>query len=315
MKVGGCFRTQYGAEIYARIQTVISTVQKLQFNPFNELYITLSGGIPEYHVDGGNPLQNFTQLLTLFYNDCRFNSIQFNSIQFNLIQFNSIPKGNHFKTKQEFVMKKMYLWLFSVVMVVLSISFAGCDSIMQKQKQMTSLEAFEKVFTIASNVYLRSTRYSKESILSISNRIQIEHENQNSLGKKQNEQDMETLTAGLITNGEWEQILEASKVITKEHPEMESMTPEVRLIYIKQLFASDEGSSPLSKTDRSCKDNCKRDLAADLLWIGGERLAGMLGCAATGPLASACIGATMGLAAAAILKEVWHYYNCVDSCS
>jgi hypothetical protein len=43
MKVSGCFRTQYGAEIYARIQSFISTVRKLQFNPFNELYTVLSG--------------------------------------------------------------------------------------------------------------------------------------------------------------------------------------------------------------------------------------------------------------------------------
>ena len=48
MKVSGCFRTQFGAEIYARIQSVTSTVRKLQFNPFNELYTMLSGGIPEY---------------------------------------------------------------------------------------------------------------------------------------------------------------------------------------------------------------------------------------------------------------------------
>jgi transposase len=53
MKVSGCFRTQYGAEIYARIQSFISTVRKLQFNPFNELYTALSGGIPEYRVAGG----------------------------------------------------------------------------------------------------------------------------------------------------------------------------------------------------------------------------------------------------------------------
>jgi transposase len=53
MKVSGCFRTQYGAEIYARIQSFISTVRKLQFNPFNELYTVLSGSIPEYRVAGG----------------------------------------------------------------------------------------------------------------------------------------------------------------------------------------------------------------------------------------------------------------------
>lgn len=50
MKVSGCFRTQYGAEIYARIQSFISTVRKLQFNPFKELYTVLSGGIPEYRM-------------------------------------------------------------------------------------------------------------------------------------------------------------------------------------------------------------------------------------------------------------------------
>lgn len=53
MKVSGCFRTQYGAEIYARIQSFISTVRKLQFNPFNELYTVLSGGIPAYRAAGG----------------------------------------------------------------------------------------------------------------------------------------------------------------------------------------------------------------------------------------------------------------------
>ena len=199
-------------------------------------------------------------------------------------------------------------------MVVLSISFTGCDD-MQNKKQMTSFEAFEKASAIASNIYFRSSHYSKETILSMSSQIQIEHERQNSLGKKQDEQDMEALTVGLITNGEWAQILEASKAITKKHPEMESMTSEARRIYIKQLFAIPEGSKTLSKTDRSCKDNCKRDLAADLLWIGGERLVGMLGCAAAGPLAGACVGASMGVSALAVLREIWHYYNCVDSCS
>ena len=53
MKVSGCFRTQYGAEIYARIQSFISTVRKLQFNPFNELHAVLSGDIPEYRLAGG----------------------------------------------------------------------------------------------------------------------------------------------------------------------------------------------------------------------------------------------------------------------
>lgn len=53
MKVSGCFRTQYGAEIYARIQSFISTVRKLQFNPFKELHTVLAGGIPEYRLAGG----------------------------------------------------------------------------------------------------------------------------------------------------------------------------------------------------------------------------------------------------------------------
>lgn len=53
MKVSGCFRTQYGAEIYARIQSFISTVRKHQFNPFNELYTVLAGGIPGYRVAEG----------------------------------------------------------------------------------------------------------------------------------------------------------------------------------------------------------------------------------------------------------------------
>ena len=53
MKVSGCFRTQYGAEIYARIQSFISTVRKIQFNPFNELYTVIAGGIPEYRAASG----------------------------------------------------------------------------------------------------------------------------------------------------------------------------------------------------------------------------------------------------------------------
>lgn len=53
MKVSGCFRTMEGAEIYARVQSFVSTVRKLQFNPFNELYTVLSGGIPEYRLAGG----------------------------------------------------------------------------------------------------------------------------------------------------------------------------------------------------------------------------------------------------------------------
>ena len=50
MKVSGCFRTEYGAHIYARIQSFVSTVRKLQFNPFNELFAALSGGTPQYRV-------------------------------------------------------------------------------------------------------------------------------------------------------------------------------------------------------------------------------------------------------------------------
>jgi len=53
MKVSGCFRTMQGAKIYARVQSFVSTVRKLQFNPFNELYTVLSGGIPEYRLAGG----------------------------------------------------------------------------------------------------------------------------------------------------------------------------------------------------------------------------------------------------------------------
>ena len=53
MKVSGCFRTIDGARIYARVQSFVSTVRKLQFNPFNELYTALTGGIPEYRVAGG----------------------------------------------------------------------------------------------------------------------------------------------------------------------------------------------------------------------------------------------------------------------
>jgi transposase len=50
MKVSGCFRTIEGANIYARVQGFVSSVRKLQFNPFNELYTVLSGGTPEYRI-------------------------------------------------------------------------------------------------------------------------------------------------------------------------------------------------------------------------------------------------------------------------
>ena len=48
MKVSGCFRTEYGARIYARVQSLVSTVRKLNGNPFHELYTVLSGGMPNY---------------------------------------------------------------------------------------------------------------------------------------------------------------------------------------------------------------------------------------------------------------------------
>ena len=48
MKVSGCFRTIKGANMYARVQGFVSTIRKLQCNPFKELYTVLSGGRPEY---------------------------------------------------------------------------------------------------------------------------------------------------------------------------------------------------------------------------------------------------------------------------
>lgn len=50
MKVAGCFRTLEGARIYARVQSFCSTVRKLHFNPFNELYTVFNGGIPKYRL-------------------------------------------------------------------------------------------------------------------------------------------------------------------------------------------------------------------------------------------------------------------------
>ena len=50
MKVSGCFRTIEGANIYARVQGFVSTVRKLQFNPFKELYAVLAGDMPEYRL-------------------------------------------------------------------------------------------------------------------------------------------------------------------------------------------------------------------------------------------------------------------------
>jgi transposase len=42
-KVSGCFRTFNGAQVYARIQSFISTTRKHQLNVFNELVATLNG--------------------------------------------------------------------------------------------------------------------------------------------------------------------------------------------------------------------------------------------------------------------------------
>jgi transposase len=47
-KVSGCFRTENGAKIYARVQSFVSTVRKHGLNPFNELYAIFSGSTPEY---------------------------------------------------------------------------------------------------------------------------------------------------------------------------------------------------------------------------------------------------------------------------
>lgn len=48
MKVSGCFRTEQGAAIYARVQSFVSSVRKLQFSPFLELYTVLVGDVPAY---------------------------------------------------------------------------------------------------------------------------------------------------------------------------------------------------------------------------------------------------------------------------
>ena len=42
MKVSGCFRTQQGANAYARIQSVISTFRKQNIEVFNSLSILFS---------------------------------------------------------------------------------------------------------------------------------------------------------------------------------------------------------------------------------------------------------------------------------
>ncbi len=43
IKVAGCFRTKKGADIYARIQSFISTTRKHQRNVFNELVAVFDG--------------------------------------------------------------------------------------------------------------------------------------------------------------------------------------------------------------------------------------------------------------------------------
>lgn len=50
IKVSGCFRTEAGAKTYARIQSFVSTVRKLRFSPFDELFAVLTGKIPQYRL-------------------------------------------------------------------------------------------------------------------------------------------------------------------------------------------------------------------------------------------------------------------------
>ncbi|MEZ4994726.1 MAG: hypothetical protein R2824_30180 [Saprospiraceae bacterium] len=41
--MAGCFRTLPGAQVYARIQSFLSTTRKHQLNVFNELVATFGG--------------------------------------------------------------------------------------------------------------------------------------------------------------------------------------------------------------------------------------------------------------------------------
>jgi transposase len=51
-KIAGCFRTEYGAQIYARIQGFISTAQKQGLNIFNELRAAFDGKPYSFAPDG-----------------------------------------------------------------------------------------------------------------------------------------------------------------------------------------------------------------------------------------------------------------------
>lgn len=51
-KIAGCFRTEYGAQIYARIQGFISTAQKQRLNIFNELRAAFDGKPHSFALDG-----------------------------------------------------------------------------------------------------------------------------------------------------------------------------------------------------------------------------------------------------------------------
>lgn len=52
LKVAGCFRTLKGAQVYARINSFISTVRKHQRNAFKELVNIFKGTTPEYRILG-----------------------------------------------------------------------------------------------------------------------------------------------------------------------------------------------------------------------------------------------------------------------
>lgn len=50
LKVAGCFRTLKGAQVYARINSFISTVRKQGLNPFHELVRIFNGNLPSYRL-------------------------------------------------------------------------------------------------------------------------------------------------------------------------------------------------------------------------------------------------------------------------
>jgi len=195
----------------------------------------------------------------------------------------------------------------------------GCDqsqSVSQTPSKKVS-STFDKVASVAEAMQLRRQQFSKEEIELMKFNLYAKKQGLDRTSKRSDAEDMETATQGLITNAEWEVVLEAANGLSNDYPEFLDMDKEERLLFLQELFPDEEEDNVnLSKTNKlSCRERCKNGLARNLLAIGGTHVSGTIGCAFSGPLAVACVVGVQGLSAFSVGLAVWDYYDCVDGCS